>query len=146
MQSAGLGPETLGGFPPAFPPAGNNQAGDGSGAQFPPALFGLLNQQGTPGANPSIEQTGNNSQSPFGMVDPNLLQQLMGGFGGTPTALGGAGNPPSSTRPPEERFEEQLQQLRDMGFVNANQNVRALLATGGNVHAAIEYILGGGGL
>ncbi len=33
-----------------------------------------------------------------------------------------------------------------MGFVNAQQNVRALLATGGNVHSAIEYILGGGGL
>jgi ubiquilin len=39
-----------------------------------------------------------------------------------------------------------LQQLNDMGFTNASQNVRALLATAGNVHSAIEYILGGGGL
>ena len=39
-----------------------------------------------------------------------------------------------------------VQQLQDMGFTNAAQNVRALLATGGNVHAAIEYILGGGGI
>lgn len=39
-----------------------------------------------------------------------------------------------------------MQQLQDMGFVNATQNVRALLATGGNVHSAIEYILSGGGL
>jgi len=39
-----------------------------------------------------------------------------------------------------------LQQLNDMGFFNAAQNIRALQATGGNVHAAIEYILGGGGL
>lgn len=38
------------------------------------------------------------------------------------------------------------QQLQDMGFTNASQNVRAILATGGNVHSAIEYILGGGGL
>jgi ubiquilin len=38
------------------------------------------------------------------------------------------------------------QQLQDMGFTNASQNVRALLATGGNVHSAIEYILSGGGL
>jgi ubiquilin len=30
-----------------------------------------------------------------------------------------------------------------MGFTNASQNVRALLATGGNVEAAIEYILSG---
>ncbi|KAL5514159.1 hypothetical protein ACEPAG_2247 [Sanghuangporus baumii] len=40
----------------------------------------------------------------------------------------------------------QLQQLQDMGFSDAAQNVRALLAIGGNVNAAIEYILGGGGL
>ena len=33
-----------------------------------------------------------------------------------------------------------------MGFTNATQNIRALLATGGNVHSAIEYILNGGGL
>lgn len=33
-----------------------------------------------------------------------------------------------------------------MGFTNARQNIRALLATGGNVNHAIEYILGGGGL
>jgi len=33
-----------------------------------------------------------------------------------------------------------------MGFFNAAQNIRALQATGGNVHAAIEYILNGGGL
>lgn len=39
-----------------------------------------------------------------------------------------------------------IKQLQDMGFTNAQQNVRALLATGGNVHSAIEYILGGGGI
>jgi ubiquilin len=39
-----------------------------------------------------------------------------------------------------------LQQLNEMGFYNASQNIRALMATGGNVHGAIEYILGGGGL
>ena len=60
---------------------------------------------------------------------------------------GGAGTTPAApAEPPEVRFQVQLQQLQDMGFSNASQNVRALLATGGNVHAAIEYILGGGGL
>ncbi|KAE9394732.1 hypothetical protein BT96DRAFT_958737 [Gymnopus androsaceus JB14] len=69
----------------------------------------------------------------------------LGGLGG----LGGFGAPPAApadSRPPEERFQVQLQQLNDMGFTNAAQNIRALLATGGNVHSAIEYILGGGGL
>jgi len=54
--------------------------------------------------------------------------------------------PVADTRSPEERFQTQLQQLQEMGFINASQNVRALLATGGNVQSAIEYILGGGGL
>jgi len=80
------------------------------------------------------------------MVDPNLLQQMFGGFGGGPAASSLGAAAPSDTRSPEERFQNQLQQLQEMGFVNASQNVRALLATGGNVHAAIEYILGGGGV
>jgi ubiquilin len=33
-----------------------------------------------------------------------------------------------------------------MGFTNAQQNIRALLACGGRVDSAIEYILNGGGL
>ena len=36
--------------------------------------------------------------------------------------------------------------MQDMGFTNAAQNVRALLATGGNVQGAIDYIFSGGGL
>ncbi|KAG5640362.1 hypothetical protein DXG03_009032 [Asterophora parasitica] len=100
--------------------------------------------------------------NPFGF-DPALVQQLLGGgglgsgagglggfggggFGGGFGGLGGAPAAPADSRPPEERFQVQLQQLQDMGFSNAAQNVRALLATGGNVHSAIEYILGGGGL
>jgi len=39
--------------------------------------------------------------------------------------------PVTYTRSPEERFQTQLQQLQGMGFINASQNVRALLATGG---------------
>jgi ubiquilin len=101
-----------------------------------------------------------------GGFDPAIAQQLFGmgaGAGGgaaqnTPFAPGnnpfaalgggafGGGAVPADTRPAEERFQVQLQQLNDMGFTNASQNVRALLATAGNVHSAIEYILGGGGL
>ncbi|KJA16303.1 hypothetical protein HYPSUDRAFT_147883 [Hypholoma sublateritium FD-334 SS-4] len=99
---------------------------------------------------------------PFGGLDPAMMQQMlgMGGpFGGGAGAgglgayggfgpFGGAATPaaPADTRSPEERFQVQLQQLQDMGFTNAAQNVRALLATGGNVQGAIDYIFGGGGL
>ena len=118
----------LGSMPPPQPgaaPGANTGANPGSPTG------------GTPGTTPN----------PFGMVDPALVQSLlggMGGFGGFPSS--GAPAQPADSRPPEERFQVQLQQLQDMGFTNASQNVRALLATGGNVHAAIEYILGGGGL
>jgi ubiquilin len=89
--------------------------------------------------------------SPFGMFDPAALAQMQTAFGGGGGlgGFGGFGAPPAApadSRPPEERFQVQLQQLQDMGFTNASQNVRALLATGGNVHSAIEYILTGGGL
>lgn len=100
-----------------------------------------------------------------GFGSPGGAAGAGGGLGG----LGGFGAPqtpavPADTRSPEERFQVQLQvgsfrdsyrvrssdqssqQLNDMGFSNGQQNVRALLATGGNVHAAIEYILGGGGI
>jgi len=94
-----------------------------------------------------------NSTPGFGF-DPALMQQMLGmGALGGPGAGGlgsygslGGSLPPSDIRPPEERFQVQLQQLQDMGFTNASQNVRALLATGGNVNSAIEYIFGGGGL
>jgi len=110
--------------------------GAGLGAQSPGGVGNAAAGAGGGGANP------------FGMVDPNLMSQLLGGPGGF-GGFGGAGSataPPADSRPVEERFQVQLQQLNDMGFTNASQNVRALLATAGNVHAAIEYILGGNGL
>ncbi|KAF8933690.1 Ubiquilin-4 [Dissophora ornata] len=47
----------------------------------------------------------------------------------------------TSTQTPEERFETQLASLRDMGFSDNNRNVRALLASGGDVNSAIEFLL-----
>ena len=101
-------------------------------------------------------------------IQSSGLQNLLGGggfggapFGGVPQGAGaGAGaapafppgffepaiQQPTDSRPPEERFQVQLEQLQSMGFSNAAQNIRALLATGGRVDSAIEYILGGGGL
>lgn len=41
----------------------------------------------------------------------------------------------------EDRFQVQLGTMREMGFTNTRENIRALLATGGNVDLAIEKIL-----
>ncbi|KAJ7650331.1 hypothetical protein FB45DRAFT_779359 [Roridomyces roridus] len=111
----------------------------GAGARppaFDPALLAQLMGGGAPPLASTPPAAGTAPRAPG--MDPAMLYQLLGG--------GGAPPPPADARPPEERFQVQLQQLQDMGFTNASQNVRALLATGGNVHSAIEYILGGGGL
>ncbi|KAG9319187.1 hypothetical protein KVV02_003250 [Mortierella alpina] len=47
----------------------------------------------------------------------------------------------ATTQSPEERFEAQLASLRDMGFSDTGRNVRALLASGGDVNSAIEFLL-----
>ena len=43
---------------------------------------------------------------------------------------------------PEARFQQQLEQLNSMGFVNREANLQALIATGGDINAAIERLLG----
>ena len=42
---------------------------------------------------------------------------------------------------PAVTYTTQLQQLQDMGFFNRELNIRALQLTGGNVEAAVEWLL-----
>jgi len=49
--------------------------------------------------------------------------------------------PPADTRPPEERYADQLRQLNDMGFFDFDRNVEALRRSGGSVQGAIEQLL-----
>lgn len=142
------GPGMFGAPPPAFPAPG---VPGGTTSPSPATNPTSTPTPGTGAANPAAA-----AANP--LFNPALMQQLLAGGGGfgapavnpwAPAFGGAAGATPAApadTRPPEERFQVQLQQLQDMGFTNAAQNVRALLATGGNVHAAIEYILSGGGL
>jgi len=140
MRGTGLDPlaGSFGG--PTFAPPGNPNAPVAPNTASTPATPG-----GGPAASVTTPAPNPFGPNPFGM-DPSVLSQILGaggpGFGSGASPFG----TPADTRPPEERFQVQLQQLQDMGFTNASQNVRALLATGGNVHSAIEYILGGGGL
>ncbi|KAJ7707756.1 hypothetical protein B0H17DRAFT_1033860 [Mycena rosella] len=111
-----------------------------TGAQRPaldPAFLNQLMAAGIPMPPAAGTGAGAGGAAAPNPIDPAIMSQFFGG---------GAPQPPADSRPPEERFQVQLQQLQDMGFTNASQNVRALLATGGNVHSAIEYILGGGGI
>ena len=84
------------------------------------------------------------------MANPEFLRMamsmnssMMSGSGGNASLFGPSSpfSSPSSSEPPEVRFQNQLSQLNDMGFFDADENIRALLSTGGNVNAAIEKLL-----
>ncbi|CAM8994298.1 unnamed protein product [Rhodiola kirilowii] len=88
------------------------------------SLLPILNQQqGARGAGQAGDAAG--------------LEMLMNMFGGLGT--GGLNAPPSG--PPEEVYATQLVQLQEMGFFDTQENIRALQATSGNVHAAVERLL-----
>ena len=110
-----------------------NPFGAGSmGSQFfqnPQAMQQFLAAMNPGGATAGAEQPAN----PFAA----LLQQ-MGGEGGFGAPQQQA---PVDTRPPEDRYAEQLRQLNDMGFYEFERNVEALRRAGGSVQGAIEYLL-----
>ena len=118
-----------------------------------------------PGANDSTTSQppanifANLAQNPI-FQNPALMQQVLGAMGGgeagspgapaqpggfNPFAMFGEGpsqpENPNDTRPPEERYEQQLRQLNDMGFYEFDRNVEALRRTGGSVQGAVEYLL-----
>ncbi|KFO31305.1 Ubiquilin-1 [Fukomys damarensis] len=43
---------------------------------------------------------------------------------------------------PEVSFQQQPEQLSAMGFLNREANLQVLIATGGDINAAIERLLG----
>ncbi|KAK6916811.1 Ubiquitin-associated domain [Dillenia turbinata] len=70
----------------------------------------------------------------------DLLMNMFGGLG-----AGGFTLPNAPDVPPEELYATQLSQLQEMGFYDTQENIRALRATSGNVHAAVERLLGNPG-
>ncbi|KAJ8501357.1 hypothetical protein OPV22_011909 [Ensete ventricosum] len=86
----------------------------------------------------SSQEQNQNDGGAAGTTNTSGLELLMNMFGG----LGpGAGVPNNSDVPPEERYATQLSQLQEMGFLDTPANIRALSATSGNVHAAVDWIL-----
>ncbi|CAN8271292.1 unnamed protein product [Cochlearia groenlandica] len=82
-------------------------------------------------------QTGSAATGTGNNAGLDLLMNMFGGLG-----AGGLSGTNLSNVPPEERFATQLQQLQEMGFYDRAENIRALLATNGNVNAAVERLLG----
>ncbi|XP_023954135.1 ubiquilin-1 [Bicyclus anynana] len=50
-------------------------------------------------------------------------------------------NQNNTQQPPEQRYSQQLDQLTAMGFLNREANLQALIATFGDVNAAVERLL-----
>ncbi|KAL2234861.1 ubiquitin domain-containing protein DSK2b isoform X1 [Sesamum indicum] len=102
---------------------------------FNQALSSQIGRQQTP------RESGQNA---LGTEDNLGLNMLMNMFGGLGTG-GGFTAPNRSQVPPEELYATQLSQLREMGFIDSQENIRALIATAGNVHAAVQRLLGNSG-
>ncbi|KAL0422986.1 UNVERIFIED_CONTAM: Ubiquitin domain-containing protein DSK2b [Sesamum latifolium] len=77
---------------------------------------------------------GRGTQSNMGL---DMLMNMFGGLG-----AGSLTVPNTPDVPPEELYATQLSQLQEMGFFDTQENIRALRATSGNVHAAVERLLG----
>lgn len=67
-------------------------------------------------------------------MNMDALHNMLGGLDSTA--------PSNPDMPPEELYVTQLRQLREMGFDNTQDNIQALRAAGGNVHAAVDRLLG----
>uniref|UniRef100_A0A8C6RRJ7 Ubiquilin-4 n=1 Tax=Nannospalax galili TaxID=1026970 RepID=A0A8C6RRJ7_NANGA len=116
-EAPGLVP-SLGSFGTSRTPAPLAGSNSGSTAEAPTSSPGI------PATSPS---TGASS------AQQQLMQQMI-------QLLAGSGN--SQVPMPEVRFQQQLEQLNSMGFVNREANLQALIATGGDINAAIERLLG----
>ncbi|KAL0350228.1 UNVERIFIED_CONTAM: Ubiquitin domain-containing protein DSK2b, partial [Sesamum radiatum] len=93
--------------------------------------------------NPTSREAGQNAggTAPTANVGLDMLMNMFGGLG----AVGGTTTPNRSQAPPEELYAAQLSQLQEMGFFDTQENIRALIATAGNIHAAVERLLGNPG-
>ncbi|XP_043707931.1 ubiquitin domain-containing protein DSK2a-like [Telopea speciosissima] len=96
----------------------------------------LTSQLGRQQSAQELGQTGGATGTPNNM-GLDLLMNMFGGLG-----AGSLSMPNTSDVPPEQLYATQLTQLQEMGFFDTQENIRALSATAGNVHAAVERLLG----
>ncbi|XP_052013291.1 ubiquilin-1 isoform X3 [Apodemus sylvaticus] len=94
------------------------------------------NSGGSSGTNAPSTAPGEDTNPQGGTAEPGhqqFIQQML-------QALVGVN--PQQLQSPEVRFQQQLEQLSAMGFLNREANLQALIATGGDINAAIERLLG----
>ncbi|OPJ82335.1 ubiquilin-1 isoform B [Patagioenas fasciata monilis] len=103
---------------------------------FNPGLGGLGSTGAPTGSTVPSSVPSENTSPASGTAEPvhqQFVQQML-------QALAGANA--QQLQNPEVRFQQQLEQLSAMGFLNREANLQALIATGGDINAAIERLLG----
>ncbi|KFO97643.1 Ubiquilin-1, partial [Calypte anna] len=103
---------------------------------FSAGLGGLGSTGAPPGSTVPTSVPSENTSPASGTAEPGhqqFVQQML-------QALAGANA--QQLQNPEVRFRQQLEQLSAMGFLNREANLQALIATGGDINAAIERLLG----
>ncbi|XP_057666588.1 ubiquilin-1 [Diorhabda carinulata] len=109
--------------------------------QTAPGLMGNLVPGIVPSTNSGSNNTSQNSTtSPTtGTTTTTTTSQLQtNAFSEMLAMMGGRQD---SVVPPEQRYQRQLEQLTAMGFMNREANLQALIATFGDVNAAVERLL-----
>uniref|UniRef100_A0A8U7N885 Uncharacterized protein n=1 Tax=Corvus moneduloides TaxID=1196302 RepID=A0A8U7N885_CORMO len=102
---------------------------------FNPVLGGLGSTGAPTGSTVPSSIPSENTTPVSGAAEPGhqqFVQQMLQALAGTNAQL----------QNPEVRFQQQLEQLSAMGFLNHEANLQALMATGGDISAAIERLLG----
>lgn len=108
--------------------------------QLRQAAPGLVGSMGIPPPPPGTNQppqTGNVPTPANQQLFSDFMQRMLNG-------MTNQGTQPNL--PPEQRYQSQLEQLAAMGFVNREANLQALIATFGDINAAVERLLALGSL
>lgn len=95
----------------------------------PTAAAGTTTEtSGTTSTTSTAAPTSRPNNDAFSNIMASMLTSLVGQEG-------------NAQQPPEERYRSQLEQLTAMGFINREANLQALIATFGDVNAAVERLL-----
>jgi len=128
------------GRPTAAAPAANTATGNTTTPTSNPPPTAGTEAPPTPNPNPLMGGLGGVNRDTLNQFMATMLSSLARNPNGA-MGMGMGGGQPQA--PPEERYRAQLEQLASMGFVNREANIQALIATFGDVNAAVERLLGG---
>ncbi|XP_046400765.1 ubiquilin-1 [Ischnura elegans] len=135
VNSMGLGPVPPFGVPTAGGTTTTTASTTGSSSTTTETTTTSPSSTGT--TTTSSSSTGATQQQP----NADAFSQFMARMISTMSSQSGGGGTTGGTQPPEERYRTQLEQLTAMGFGNREANLQALIATFGDINAAVERLL-----